>query len=133
MHAHGALYGIYGTLGLGLLLFCLRAMKPEIIWKERPIWLAFWAINIGLMLEIVLSLLPVGLMQTYQSVSVGYWSARSPEFLQTDLMQTLRWMRMIGDTIFAVGALAFVYFTIGLIWRRGEKQERAVRTAVEAV
>jgi len=75
----------------------------------------------------------VGLMQTYQSVSVGYWSARSPEFLQTDLMQTLRWMRMIGDTIFAVGALAFVYFTIGLIWRRGEKQERAVRTAVEAV
>src|SRR6185312_5560277 len=31
---------------------------------------AFWAINIGLMLEIVLSLLPVGLMQTYQSVSV---------------------------------------------------------------
>ena len=89
VHAHGALYGVYGTLGLGLMLFCLRAMKPELIWKQRPIWLAFWAINIGMMLEIVLSLLPVGLLQTYQSVSVGYWSARSPEFLQTDLMQTL--------------------------------------------
>ena len=118
VHAHGALYGVYGTLGLGLLLFCLRAMKPEVIWKERPIWFAFWAINIGLMLEIVLSLLPVGLMQTYQSVSVGYWSARSPEFLQTNLMQSLRWMRMIGDTVFALGALAFVYFTLDLIWRR---------------
>ena len=118
VHAHGALYGVYGTLGLGLLLFCLRAMKPEVIWKERPIWFAFWAINIGLMLEIVLSLLPVGLMQTYQSVSVGYWSARSPEFLQTTLMQSLRWMRMIGDTVFALGALAFVYFTLDLIWRR---------------
>ena len=39
VHAHGALYGVYGTLGLGLMLFCLRAMKPELKWKERPIWL----------------------------------------------------------------------------------------------
>ena len=66
---HGALYGVYGTLRLGLMLFCLRAMNPELKWKERPIWFAFWTINIGLMLEILLSLLPVGLMQTYQSVS----------------------------------------------------------------
>src|SRR5215210_3794342 len=122
VHAHGALYGVYGTLGLGLMLFCLRAMKPELKWKERPIWFAFWAINIGLMLEIVLSLLPVGLMQTYQSVSVGYWSARSSEFMQTDLMQTLRWMRMIGDTVFALGALAFVYFALDLMWQRPEKK-----------
>src|SRR6187402_589986 len=121
VHAHGALYGVYGTLGLGLMLFCLRAMKPELKWKERPIWFAFWAINIGLMLEIVLSLLPVGLMQTYQSVSVGYWSARSSEFMQTDLMQTLRWLRMIGDSVFALGALAFVYFAINLMWQRPDK------------
>ena len=118
VHAHGALYGVYGTLGLGLLLFCLRAMKPELKWKERPIWFAFWAINIGLILEIVLSLLPVGLLQTYQSVSVGYWSARSSEFMQTDLMQTLRWLRMIGDTIFALGAISFVYFVLDLMWQR---------------
>ncbi|MBC8031681.1 MAG: nitric-oxide reductase large subunit [Pyrinomonadaceae bacterium] len=122
VHAHGALYGVYGTLGLGLMLFCLRAMKPELKWKERPIWFAFWAINIGLMLEILLSLLPVGLMQTYQSVSVGYWSARSSEFMQTDLMQTLRWMRMIGDSIFALGAISFVYFALDLMWQsRGKK------------
>jgi nitric oxide reductase subunit B len=121
VHAHGALYGVYGTLGLGLMLFCLRAMKPELKWRERPIWFAFWAINIGLMLEIVLSLLPVGLMQTYQSVSVGYWSARSSEFMQTDLMQTLRWLRMIGDTVFALGAIAFVYFALNLMWQRPEK------------
>jgi nitric oxide reductase subunit B len=122
VHAHGALYGVYGTLGLGLMLFCLRAMKPELKWKERPIWFAFWAINIGLMLEIVLSLLPVGLMQTYQSVSVGYWSARSSEFMQTDLMQTLRWLRMIGDSIFALGALSFVYFALDLMWQSFEKR-----------
>ncbi len=121
VHAHGALYGVYGTLGLGLLLFCLRAMKPELKWKEKPIWFAFWAINIGLMLEILLSLLPVGLMQTYRSVSVGYWSARSSEFLQTNLMQTLRWLRMIGDTVFALGAVSFVYFALDLMLRRPGK------------
>jgi nitric oxide reductase subunit B len=129
VHAHGALYGVYGTLGLGLMLFCLRAMKPELKWKERPIWFAFWAINIGLMLEIVLSLLPVGLMQTYQSVSVGYWSARSSEFMQTDLMQTLRWLRMIGDTIFALGAMSFVYFAINLMWQRPQKNVATIPAA----
>ena len=122
VHAHGALYGVYGTLGLGLMLFCLRAMKPELKWKERPIWFAFWAINIGLMLEILLSLLPVGLMQTYQSVSAGYWSARSSEFMQSDLMQTLRWLRMIGDTVFALGAISFVYFALNLMWQRPDKK-----------
>ena len=132
VHAHGALYGVYGTLGLGLLLFCLRAMRPELKWKERPIWFAFWAINIGLMLEIVLSLLPVGLMQTFQSVSVGYWSARSSEFMQTELMQTLRWMRMIGDTIFALGAIAFVYFALNLMWQRPAKKPGIIPTKIPA-
>jgi nitric oxide reductase subunit B len=132
VHAHGALYGVYGTLGLGLMLFCLRAMRPELKWKERPIWFAFWAINIGLMLEIVLSLLPVGLMQTYQSVSVGYWSARSSEFMQTELMQTLRWMRMIGDTIFALGAIAFVYFALNLMWQRPAKKPAIIPTKIPA-
>ncbi|MCM3870471.1 MAG: nitric-oxide reductase large subunit [Pyrinomonadaceae bacterium] len=133
VHAHGALYGVYGTLGLGLMLFCLRAMKPELKWKERPIWFAFWAINIGLTLEIALSLLPVGLMQTYQSVSVGYWSARSSEFMQTDLMQTLRWLRMIGDTIFALGAISFVYFAINLMWQRPEKKVTPIPVPAEVV
>ena len=108
-------------------------MKPDVIWKQKPIALAFWAINIGLVLEILLSLLPVGLMQTYQSVANGYWSARSPEFLQTDLMQTLRWLRMIGDTIFAVGAGAFVYFALDLMWgRRTEVKVPASRIATES-
>src|SRR5215831_8715129 len=63
-----------------------------------------------MMMEILLSLLPIGLLQTYQSVSTGYWSARSPECMQTGVMQFLWWMRMAGDTIFAIGAVAFGYF-----------------------
>jgi nitric oxide reductase subunit B len=85
------------------------------------------------MLEIVLSLLPVGLMQTYQSVSVGYWSARSSEFMQTDLMQTLRWLRMIGDSIFALGAISFVYFALNLMWQRPVKKAEIVHTPAEVV
>ncbi|HEY0457727.1 MAG TPA: nitric-oxide reductase large subunit [Pyrinomonadaceae bacterium] len=132
VHAHGALYGVYGTLGLALLLFCLRAMKPEQKWNTKLLGFAFWAINIGMMLEIVLSLLPVGLLQTYQSVSVGYWSARSPEFMQTSLMQTLRWMRLWGDTIFAVGAIAFVWFAINLMVRKPRPETIPAGELVEA-
>ncbi len=68
-------------------------------------------------MEIFFSLLPIGLLQTYQSVSVGYWSARSPEFMQTEFMQFLRWMRLFGDTVFAIGAIAFVYFAIDIMRR----------------
>jgi nitric oxide reductase subunit B len=38
--------------------------------------------------------------------------------MQTDLMQTLRWMRMLGDTVFAIGAIAFVWFAIDLMITR---------------
>jgi len=123
VHSHGALYGVYGTLGLGLLLFCMRAMRPKLKWNNKLVAFAFWAINIGLMLEILLSLLPIGLLQTYQSVSQGYWSARSSEFMQTELMQTLRWLRLFGDTIFAIGAIAFVWFAIGLIFSKTKEEE----------
>jgi nitric oxide reductase subunit B len=42
------------------------------------------------------------------------WYARSPEFMQTDLMNVLRWLRVVGDTIFALGAVAFCWFVLGL-------------------
>ncbi len=115
VHAHGALYGVYGTLGLALLLFCLRAMEPVRKWNTRLLSFAFWAVNLGMLMEILFSLLPIGLLQTYQSVAQGYWYARSPEFMQTDLMQTLRWMRLFGDTVFAIGAVAFVWFSLRLM------------------
>lgn len=125
VHAHGALYGVYGTLGLALLLFCMRAMQPERKWNTKLLAFAFWAINIGLFMEIMFSLLPIGLLQTYQSVNEGYWYARSPEFMQTPLMQNLRWMRLFGDTVFAIGAVAFVWFAIDLMIRK-QKPEPAL-------
>jgi nitric oxide reductase subunit B len=114
VHGHAALFGVYGMLGIGLMLVCLRALIPGVEWKEGMLRFSFWAMNGGLMAMCVLSLLPVGLMQTWASVDRGYWYARSPEFMQTDTMQTLRWLRVPGDTIFFLGAVALVWFVAGL-------------------
>lgn len=115
VHGHTALFGVYGMLGLGLMLFCLRALKPGLAWKEKPLAIAFWCINIGLLAMVLISVLPVGLMQAWASVEYGTWYARSAEFLNTPLMTTLKWMRIPGDTIFAVGALSLGWFVLGLL------------------
>lgn len=110
LHGHAALFGVYGMLGIGLMLVCLRALDPNHEWKEGWLRLAFWTMNGGLMMMCAGSLLPVGLAQTWASVEQGYWYARSTEFLGSPLMQTLRWMRAPGDTVFAIGALTLVAF-----------------------
>jgi nitric oxide reductase subunit B len=114
LHGHSALFGVYGMLGIGLMLMCLRVLIPAIEWKDGLLKFSFWALNGGLMAMCLLSLLPVGLMQTWASVEHGYWYARSSEFLQTPLMQNLRWMRVPGDTLFFLGAVALVVFVAGL-------------------
>jgi nitric oxide reductase subunit B len=53
-------------------------------------------------------------MQAWASVTHGMWYARSAEFMQTDLMDTLRWLRIVGDTIFAVGVFGLGVFVAGL-------------------
>lgn len=114
LHGHAALFGVYGMLGIGLMLVCLRVLIPGVQWKDGLLGFSFWALNSGLMGMCVLSLLPVGLMQTRASVEHGYWFARSGEFLQSPLMQNLRWLRVPGDTVFFLGAVALVLFVAGL-------------------
>ena len=114
VHAHAALFGVYGNLGLGLTLLSLRLLTVRKQWRTGTIFFAFWTINIGLALMVLLSLLPVGLAQTWASVEHGMWYARSAEFLQMPVLEFARWLRSIGDTIFAVGILAFGWFVIGL-------------------
>jgi nitric oxide reductase subunit B len=114
VHGHTALFGVYGFLGIGLMLFVLRDMDLTVKWKEGPIKFAFWAINIGLLLMVLISVLPIGLAQTWASVKVGLWYARSAEFMQQDYMSTLKWMRVFGDTLFAAGMFALAYHIFGL-------------------
>jgi nitric oxide reductase subunit B len=123
LHGHAALFGVYGMLGIGLMLVCLRVLIPGREWKNGLLRFSFWSLNAGLMAMCVLSLLPVGLMQTWASVEHGYWYARSSEFLMTPVMQTLRWLRVPGDTLFFCGAVALVLFVAGL--RTGHSFKRS--------
>jgi nitric oxide reductase subunit B len=116
VHGHTALFGVYGNLGISLMLFVLRNMWVRNGWNDKALAISFWTINIGLLLMVLISVLPVGLLQTVASVKYGMWYARSAEFLHQPFMQTLRWLRVIGDTIFAVGVLALVYFVAGLVF-----------------
>ena len=114
VHGHAALFGVYGMLAIGLMLFCLRKFSGQQQWHTPALRVAFWSLNLGLVLMIGLSLLPIGILQAVASTQHGMWYARSADFMQGDVMQTLRWMRAIGDSVFAVGALALVYFIVGL-------------------
>jgi nitric oxide reductase subunit B len=133
VHGHTALFGVYGMLGLGLMLFCLRALKPGVAWKEKPIAAAFWLINIGLGAMVLLSVLPVGLLQAWASVNHGTWYARSAEFLHGPYMNTLKWMRVPGDSLFALGALILGYFVLGLMLGYSYDRERSQEHEAEEV
>jgi nitric oxide reductase subunit B len=125
LHAHAALFGVYGMLGMGLILVCLRAMVPSLKWRENWLSWSFWCMNSGLFAMCILSLLPIGLMQTWASVDQGYWFARSHEFLGSPLLQTFRWMRAPGDTLFAIGEFIFVLFVFTIRATPVEQAERA--------
>jgi len=114
LHGHTALFGVYGLLGIGLMLFCLRGLKPTAVWNEKLLKTSFWALNIGLSGMALLTLLPIGVIQLSAAVQHGYWYARSAELMQQPIIQLLVWMRVPGDTIFSVGALALAVFVLRL-------------------
>jgi nitric oxide reductase subunit B len=125
VHGHTALFGVYGMLAIGLMLFCLRAMKPGVAWKEGPVKFAFWAINIGLTAMCVISILPIGIAQTVAAIDHGVWYARSAEFLQSPWIQNVRWTRVFGDSLFTLGALSLAWFVIGVF--TGRSFDRSVK------
>ena len=131
VHAHAALFGVYGLLSLGLVLVVFRRLYPGTAWNDRPLAIAFWSMNAGLALMIVLSLLPIGLAQTWASMEHGLWFARSAEFFQTPVMEALRWLRMVGDTIFLFGVLMLVVFVARLVtgWSFARRKTAAMLAA----
>ena len=114
VHAHTALFGVYGLLALGLTLVIARLLSGARAWKESTLAAAFWCLNVGLTLMVGLSLLPIGIAQASASISEGLWYARSADFLQQPWIEQLRWLRIVGDSVFLVGVGAFVSFMLGL-------------------
>ncbi len=109
IHAHSALYGVYGSLAIALMLFALREITPDRAWDEKNMNFAFWWINGGLVLMMVTGLIPNGFYQLVQSVNHGTWYARSAEVISSPWMQWTVWLRIPGDIVFSVGAVMLVY------------------------
>jgi nitric oxide reductase subunit B len=103
-HGHAALFGVYGMLGIGLMLFCLRGLYERHLHADKFLKPAFWSLNIGLAMMVFMSLLPAGIYQAWASVTQGLWYARSPEIIHSTVMETFVWLRVPGDIVFAVGA-----------------------------
>jgi nitric oxide reductase subunit B len=126
IHSHSALFGVYGFLAISLMLFALRGMTPDKAWDERLLKVGFWGLNLGLVLMLALSLIPSGFYQIVQSLEHGTWYARSAAVVQSPLMRSFTWMRMPGDVLFGLGALAVILFTFKAVigawgWRNAEE------------
>ncbi|GAA4296090.1 nitric-oxide reductase large subunit [Aestuariibaculum suncheonense] len=114
LHGHTALFGVYGMLGIGLMLFVLRSLYRNVAWNNKLLKITFWSLNLGLLGMALLSLLPIGIWQAVESIEHGMWYARSSELMQDPTMITLKWLRTIGDVIFAVGIVTTCWFVFDL-------------------
>ena len=109
-HGHTALFGTYGMLALGLLLFSLRGLVQPKYWSNTLLKLGFVGTNAGLFLMAIFTLFPVGIMQTWDSFTNGLWHARSPEFYNLPVVQFIGQWRLIPDLIIILGALCLLLF-----------------------
>ena len=92
-------------LAVGLALFCLRYMIPAERWSDRAAKISFWSLNLGLAWMVFATLFPLGLLQLYESVSRGYFEARSLAYLQGATNALLEWLRLPGDAVFILGGV----------------------------
>ena len=134
LHAHAALFGVYGMLGIGLTLFCLNIASrgKEAFWQDNA-WLkrTFWLLNIGLAMMLA-TLLPQGMLQTIESYNVGYWAARAPEFIHSDAMEWLVWLRTPGDIVFTLGVACLAVFVYQLFRYQGTPEPKPLPAGDQA-
>jgi hypothetical protein len=83
-------------------------------------------------LLILMTLVPVGAMQTVASFERGFWWARSYDFYAQPEVQRLLWLRMIPDSIFIlVGVLPLVAAGVyGLFHLRAERKPASTQVWV---
>ena len=109
-HGHAALMGVYGNLALATVLFCCQLLIKAEYWRPKTIRIAFWSINIGLILMVLLDLFPAGILQFQTVTKEGLWYARSAEIIEGTAFQNFTWIRIIGVSVFTLGGV------IPLIW-----------------
>jgi nitric oxide reductase subunit B len=107
-HAHTALFGAFGLLGIGLVYFCPRYLAGDLYaFSEKAGYAAFWLYNGSLVLWILLNFFPIGWAQLSAVHEHGLTYARSLAFYDTTLLW--QWLRIVGDVVFAAGALIMAF------------------------
>ncbi len=102
-HAHTAMFGVFGFLGIGLIYFSLRYIVGDSgNWTDGPAVWAFWMYNIGLVLWCAINFFPVGFEQLLAVYNHSYVYARSITFYDKTVFW--QWMRLPGDVFFVIGA-----------------------------
>lgn len=122
-HGHAAMMGVFGMLGIALMVFALRQVVADSRWRslEKYVRLSFWGLNIGLFLMVALSLFPGGVLQLLDVLENGYWHARSVAYLGQPHVQWIEWMRLPGDVVFiVVGVLPLVYVLVASYFSLGQ-------------
>ena len=113
-HGHGALFGVYGMLSIGLMLFAWRGCVQNKFWNDRLLKISFFGMNIGLLLLTFGTLFPVGIAQAWTSFTEGLWVARDHSFFDRGFVQFVGEWRMIPDLmiiLFGVIPLAWFLFS----------------------
>ncbi len=123
IHAYSALFGVYGSLTISLtawlryalMLFPLREITPESAWNEKLWRFSFWSINGELVAMLFFGLISSGFYRLVASVNYGTRYARSTEIINHPWMEWTVWLRMPGDLLLALGAVALFIFTLGAV------------------
>jgi nitric oxide reductase subunit B len=132
-HGHASFMGVFGMLGVALLVFACREVVDEITWERlvKYVRVSFWGLNVGLASMIAFSLFPGGVMQLYDVLQNGYWHARGHEYLGTSPARMVEWARLPGDAIFILlGVAPLLWITTNAYWSISRAQ--VVRSRVSA-
>ena len=131
-HGHAAMMGVFGMLGIGLVVFVIRQTVDGSLWRvlERYVRVAFWGLNGGLLMMVVMSLFPAGVLQFVDVLENGYWHARSLAYTGGDLARLLEWCRMPGDLVFIVFGVVPIAIAAVRAYLDGRKTIRAAGVPV---
>jgi nitric oxide reductase subunit B len=113
------------------MLFCLRGLSDRLAWSDALLKPMFWLLNIGLAMMVFLSLVPAGIYQAVASITKGMWFARSPEVVHSHFMESMVWLRVPGDIVFAIGTVFLALFALRLL--KGGAPKEVVAAVPEAV
>ncbi len=117
IHAHTALFGVYGMLAISLMLFSVRHIVTRESWSDKLLKRSFWCLNGGLAAMAVFSLIPSGFYQMHYAIKYGLWYARSPEITSGPVIRALSWARLAPDVVFACGAIFLLLFLVRAIYQ----------------